>query len=101
ELVFEAQTRYLLEMFVIRAAVSRLHSVSRHLTHATETQSEAFARSLNDDLVSTSDALSRLLVIVAFAALLVLVMAIFSIRSVMRVSRGIVALSGEIGRAHV
>ncbi|GLR52806.1 ATP-binding protein [Shinella yambaruensis] len=93
ERVFEAQTRYLLEMFAIRAAVSRLHSVSRDLSHATETQSEAVARGLNDDLVSTSDALSRLLVIVAFAALLVLVMAIFSIRSVMRVSRGIVALS--------
>ena len=93
ERVFEAQTRYLLEMFSIRAAVSRLHSVSRDLSHATETQSEAVARGLNDDLVSTSDALSRLLVIVAFAALLVLVMAVFSIRSVMRVSRGIVALS--------
>ncbi len=93
ERVFEAQTRYLLEMFAIRAAVSRLHSVSRDLSHATETQSEAVARGLNDDLVSTSDALSRLLVIVAFATLLVLVMAIFSIRSVMRVSRGIVALS--------
>jgi signal transduction histidine kinase len=93
ERIFEAQTRYLLEMFSIRAAVSRLHSVSRDLSHATETQSEAVARSLNDDLASTSAALSRLLVIVAFAALLVLVMAIFSIRSVMRVSRGIVALS--------
>ncbi len=93
ERVFDAQTRYLLEMFSIRAAVAQLHSVSRDLSHATETQSEAVARGLNDDLVSTSDALSRLLVIVAFAALLVLVMAIFSIRSVMRVSRGIVALS--------
>ena len=93
ERVFEAQTRYLLEMFAIRAAVARLHSVSRDLSHATETQSEAVARSLNEDLVSTSDALSRLLVIVAFASLLVLVMATFSIRSVMRVSRGIVALS--------
>lgn len=93
ERVFEAQTRYLLEMFSIRAAVGRLHSVSRDLSHATETQSEAVARGLNEDLVSTSDALSRLLVIVAFAALLVVVMAIFSIRSVMRVSRGIVALS--------
>ena len=93
ERVFEAQTRYLLEMFSIRAAVARLHVVSRDLSHATETQSEAVARSLNEDLVSTSDALSRLLVIVAFAALLVLVMAIFSIRSVMRVSRGIVSLS--------
>nr|WP_202402505.1 ATP-binding protein [Shinella kummerowiae] len=93
ERVFEAQTRYLLEMFSIRAAVARLHSVSRDLSHATETQSEAVARGLNEDLVSTSDALSRLLVIVAVASLLVLVMAIFSIRSVMRVSRGIVALS--------
>ena len=93
ERVFEAQTRYLLEMFSIRAAVARLHVVSRDLSHATETQSEAVARGLNEDLASTSDALSRLLVIVAFAALLVLVMAIFSIRSVMRVSRGIVALS--------
>jgi signal transduction histidine kinase len=93
ERIFEAQTRYLLEMFAIRAAVARLHSVSRDLSHATETQSEAVARGLNEDLVSTSDALSRLLVIVAFASLLVLVMAIFSIRSVMRVSRGIVALS--------
>lgn len=93
ERVFEAQTRYLLEMFAIRAAVSRLHSVSRELSHATETQSEAVALGLNEDLVSTSEALSRLLVIVAVASLLVLVMAIFSIRSVMRVSHGIVALS--------
>ncbi|WVT76942.1 ATP-binding protein (plasmid) [Sinorhizobium chiapasense] len=93
ERVFEAQTQYLLEMFAIRAAVARLHTVSRDLSHATETQSEAVARGLNDDLVSTSDALSRLLVIVAVAALLVLVMAVFSIRSVMRVSRGIVSLS--------
>jgi len=91
--VFEAQTRYLLEMFAIRAAVSRLHTVSRDLSHATETQSEAVARSLSDDLVSTSDALSRILVIVAVASLLVLAMAVVSIRSVMRVSRGIVALS--------
>lgn len=93
ERVFEAQTQYLLEMFAIRAAVSRLHSVSRELSHATETQSEAVARGLNEDLVSTSAELSRLLVIVAVTALLVLVMAIFSIRSVIRVSRGIVALS--------
>ncbi|ANK85775.1 MULTISPECIES: ATP-binding protein [unclassified Rhizobium] len=93
ERVFEAQTRYLLNMFAIRAAVAKLHSVSRDLSHATETQSDAVARQLNDDLLSTSDALSRLLVTVALAFLLVLVMAIFSIRSVMRVSRGIVALS--------
>ncbi|MBY5918539.1 two-component sensor histidine kinase [Rhizobium leguminosarum] len=93
ERVFEAQTRYLLEMFAIRAAVSRLHNVSRDLSHATETQSEAVARNLSDDLVSTSDALSRILVIVAVASLLVLAMAVVSIRSVMRVSRGIVSLS--------
>ncbi|OWV88506.1 histidine kinase [Rhizobium sp. N122] len=93
ERVFEAQTRYLLNMFAIRAAVAKLHAVSRDLSHATETQSDAVARQLNDDLLSTSDALSRLLVTVALAFLLVLVMAIFSIRSVMRVSRGIVALS--------
>ncbi|HEV7320331.1 MAG TPA: ATP-binding protein [Ensifer sp.] len=93
EQVFQAQTHYLLEMFAIRAAVAKLHTVSRGLSHATETQSEAVARGLNDDLALTSDALSRLLVIVAVASLLVLVMAIFSIRSVMRVSRGIVSLS--------
>ncbi|WP_049735476.1 ATP-binding protein [Rhizobium ecuadorense] len=93
ERVFEAQTRYLLNMFAIRAAVAKLHAVSRDLSHATETQSDAVARQLNDDLLSTSDALSRLLVTVGLAFLLVLVMAIFSIRSVMRVSRGIVALS--------
>ncbi|WP_438754955.1 two-component system sensor histidine kinase NtrB [Pararhizobium sp. O133] len=93
ERVFEAQTRYLLEMFSIRAAVSQLHSVSRDLSHATESQSETVAEGLNEDLASTSDALSRLLVIVALASVLVLVMATFSIRSVMRVSRGIVALS--------
>lgn len=91
--VFDAQTRYLLEMFAIRGAVTRLHSVSRDLSHATETQSEAITRSLNADLASTSAALSRLLVIVAVASLLVLAAAILSIRSVMRVSRGIVSLS--------
>ncbi|WP_313617652.1 sensor histidine kinase [Agrobacterium sp.] len=93
ERVFKAQTQYLLEMFAIRASVAKLHTVSRDLSHATETQSDAIARGLNEDLLSTSDALSRLLVIVAFASLLVLVMAVFSIRSVMRVSRGIVTLS--------
>ena len=93
ERIFEAQTQYLLEMFAIRAAVTRLHSVSRALSQATESQSEAIALSLTDDLASTSEALSRLLLTVAVASLLVLVMAIFSIRSVMRVSRGIVALS--------
>ncbi len=93
ERVFDAQTQYLLEMFAIRAEVGRLHSVSRDLSHATETQSEAIAKSLNADLVSTSQSLSRLLLIIAVASLLVLIMAIFSIRSVMRVSRGIVSLS--------
>lgn len=93
ERIFSAQTHYLLEMFEIRAAVARLHSVSRALSQATESQSEAVAQGLTDDLVSTSEALRRLLVTVAAAALLVLLMAVFSIRSVMRVSRGIVALS--------
>ncbi|MBB2712472.1 UNVERIFIED_ORG: signal transduction histidine kinase [Rhizobium etli] len=93
ERIFDAQTQYLLEMFAIRSAVSRLHNVSRDLSHATETQSETVARSLSDDLGSTSDALSRILVIVAVASLLVLAMAVVSIRSVMRVSRGIVSLS--------
>lgn len=93
ERVFKAQTQYLLEMFAIRASVAKLHTVSRDLSHATETQSDAIARGLNEDLLSTSDALSRLLVIVALASFLVLVMAVFSIRSVMRVSRGIVTLS--------
>ncbi|PDT53512.1 MULTISPECIES: ATP-binding protein [Sinorhizobium] len=93
ERVFEAQTRYLLEMFAVRGSVTRLHSASRHLSHATEAQSDAIARSLNEDLASASEALSRLLLTVAAASLLVLLMAIVSIRSVMRVSGGIVALS--------
>ena len=93
ERVFEAQTRYLLEMFAVRGSVTRLHSASRDLSHATEAQSDAIARSLNEDLASASDALSRLLLTVAAASLLVLLMAIVSIRSVMRVSGGIVALS--------
>ncbi|WP_159949422.1 ATP-binding protein [Rhizobium sp. 18065] len=93
EQVFDAQTRYLLEMFAIRASVARLHSVSRELSLATEMQNDAVARALNEDLISTSDALSRLLVIVALASLLVFTMATLSIRSVMRVSRGISNLS--------
>ncbi|TRL41269.1 two-component system sensor histidine kinase NtrB [Rhizobium straminoryzae] len=93
ERVFQAQTQYLLEMFTIRSAVAQLHSVSRDLSHATETQSEAAALRLNDRLSSASDALSRLLAMVALASLLVLVLSIISIRSVMRVSRGITALS--------
>jgi len=93
ERVFQAQTEYLLEMFSIRGAVARLHSVSRDLSHATEMQTEAVARGLNEGLTSASNALSRLLIMVALASLLVLVLATISIRSVMRVSRGIVALS--------
>ncbi|MGV1753610.1 sensor histidine kinase [Agrobacterium sp. CG674] len=93
ERVFEAQTKYLLGMLTIRASVSKLHDVSRDLSHATETQSDAVAQGLNDDLLSTSNALYRLLITVALASLLVLVVAIFSIHSVMRVSRGIVSLS--------
>lgn len=91
--LFEAQTRYLMEMFTIRTAVARLHIVSRDLSHATETQSESVARSLNRNLESASAALRRLLVMVVLASLAVVILAILSIRSVMRVSRGIVDLS--------
>lgn len=93
ERIFTAQTDYLLEMFAIRAAVARLHTVSRELSQATEAQSETVARDLTEDLVSTSNSLNRLLIIVAISSGLVLIMTVFSIRSVMRVSRGIVALS--------
>lgn len=93
ERVFRAQTSYLVEMFAIRGAVARLHSVSRDLSHATETQTYAVAQGLNEGLTSASNALSRLLVMIAMASVVVLVMATVSIRSVMRVSRGIVALS--------
>lgn len=91
--IFDAQTQYLLEMFAIRAAVSRLHTVSRDLSHATETQSEAVAQSLNRNLGSASSALRQLLVMVILASLAVVLLAVLSIRSVMRVSRGIVDLS--------
>jgi signal transduction histidine kinase len=93
ERIFQAQSRYLQEMFAIRSAVARLHQVSRDLSNATETQTDVVTRRLNEDLVAMSNTLSRLLGIVVIASLLVLAMAIFSIRSVMRVSRGIVALS--------
>jgi signal transduction histidine kinase len=93
EQVFEAQTRYLLEMFAIRSAVSRLHAVERDLSRATEMQSAAVTQGLSNDLASTSEALSRLTALVGVAGLLVLAMAAFSIRSAMRASRGIVALS--------
>ncbi|MFN3717982.1 MAG: ATP-binding protein [Rhizobium rhizophilum] len=91
--IFEAQTRYLLEMFTIRASVSRLHTVSRDLSHATETQSETVAGALNRNLESTSSALHQLLVMIVLASLAVVILAILSIRSVMRVSHGIGDLS--------
>ncbi|MBX9468812.1 MAG: PAS-domain containing protein [Rhizobium sp.] len=91
--IFEAQTRYLLEMFTIRASVSRLHTVSRDLSHATETQSETVAGALNRNLESTSSALRQLLVMIVLASLAVVILAILSIRSVMRVSHGIGDLS--------
>lgn len=93
EKVFEAQTQYLLEMFAIQTSVSQLHSVSRNLSHATETQSEVVARRLNEGLTSASSALTRLIVLVAIALMVVVVLSALSIRSVMRVSRGITALS--------
>jgi len=93
ETVFTAQTSYLLEMFSVRSAIARLHTVARELSLATETQSSIVTETLNRDFQSTSATLQRLLVIVVVASLLVLTMAILSIRSVIRVSRGIVSLS--------
>ena len=52
ERVFQSQTSYLVAMFAIRGAVTRLHSVSRDLSHATETQSYAVAQGLNEGPVS-------------------------------------------------
>lgn len=92
--VFEAQTQYLLEMFAIQTAVSKLHAVSRDLSHATETQSEAVAQRLNDGLETASAALTRLMIMVALALIVVLILSTLSIRSVMRVSAGITTLSG-------
>lgn len=91
--IFEAQTRYLLEMFTIRASVSRLHTVSRDLSHATETQSELVAGALNRNLESTSSALRQLLLMIVVASFAVVILAVLSIRSVMRVSHGIGKLS--------
>lgn len=91
--IFEAQTRYLLEMFTIRASVSRLHTVSRDLSHATETQSTFVANALNQNLEATSSALRQLLGMTMIASFAVVILAIVSIRSVMRVSRGIGDLS--------
>jgi signal transduction histidine kinase len=93
ETVFAAQTSYLLEMFGVRSAIARLHTVARELSQATETQSGIVTETLNKDFQSTSETLQRLLVIVVIASLLVLTMAALSIRSVIRVSRGIVSLS--------
>lgn len=91
--IFEAQTRYLLEMFSIRASVSRLHTVSRDLSHATETQSALVASALNQNLKATSSTLRQLLVMIVLASLAIVILAIVSIRSVMRVSHGIGDLS--------
>lgn len=91
--IFEAQIRYLLEMFTIRASVSRLHIVSRDLSHATETQSAFVASALNQNLEATSSALRQLLVMIVLASFAVVILTILSIRSVMRVSHGIGDLS--------
>ncbi|MGQ8633522.1 two-component system sensor histidine kinase NtrB [Agrobacterium sp. DKPNP3] len=91
--VFDAQTQYLLEMFAIQSSVSKLHTVSRNLSHATETQSEAVAHRLTQGLASASAALTRLIVMVAIAFVVVVILSTLSIRSVMRVSKGVTALS--------
>ncbi|MCX2720977.1 ATP-binding protein [Roseibium salinum] len=93
ERVFAAQTDYLLEMFSVRTAIARLHNVARELSQATETQSGIVTQTLNRDFQSTSETLQQLLVIVAAASLLVLTIAVLSIRSAIRVSKGIVSLS--------
>ncbi|MCK7615052.1 sensor histidine kinase [Roseibium sediminicola] len=93
ERVFAAQTRYLMEMFGVRTAIAQLHTIARELSFATETQSERVTQTLNEDFQSTSATLQQLLVIVAAASLLVLTIAALSIRSAIRVSRGIVSLS--------
>ncbi len=91
--VFDAQTQYLLEMFAIQSSVSKLHTVSRTLSRTTETQSGAVAERLTKGLDSASAALTRLIVMVAIAFFIVVILSTLSIRSVMRVSRGITALS--------
>lgn len=97
ERIFDAQTQYLLEMFAIRAAVSRLHSVSRELFACNRDAKRGGGagpqRRPRLDLRCAEPPAGDL----GVAALLVLVMAIFSIRSVMRVSRDIVALSSSMG----
>lgn len=91
--IFAAQTRYLREMFSIRAAITRLHTVSRALSRAVEAQNDSVVRKLGEDVRATSQMLQRLLSIVFATALLMLLIAAFAIRSVMRVSRGIIDLS--------
>ncbi|SHM64652.1 sensor histidine kinase [Roseibium suaedae] len=91
--VFDAQTQYLLEMYAIRSSVVRLNQVARDLSEATETQSEIVTRTLDANIHSASQSLTRFLTVTAFAALLVMIAAILSIRTVMRVSRGIVDLA--------
>ncbi|TCQ23624.1 ATP-binding protein [Rhizobium sp. PP-CC-3G-465] len=91
--IFAAQTRYLREMFSIRAAITRLHTVSRELSLAVELQNDSVVGKLGDDVQAISQMLQRLLSIVFVTALLMLLIAALAIRSVMRVSRGIVDLS--------
>ncbi|KQS75394.1 histidine kinase [Rhizobium sp. Leaf384] len=91
--IFAAQTRYLREMFSIRAAITRLHAVSRELSLAVEAQNDGVVQKLGNDVQAISHMLQRLLSIVVVTALLMLVVAALAIRSVMRVSRGIIDLS--------
>jgi signal transduction histidine kinase len=91
--IFGAQTRYLREMFSVRAAITRLHAVSRELSLAVEAQNDSVVRKLSDDFLTISQTLQRLLTFVFVTALLMLVIAVLAIRSVIRVSRGIVDLS--------
>ncbi|CZT36775.1 sensor histidine kinase [Rhizobium sp. 9140] len=104
--IFAAQTRYLREMFSIRAAITRLHTVSRELSLAVEAQNDSVVRKLGDDVLAISQMLQRLLSIVFVTALLMLIIAALAIRSVMRVSRGIVDLSAGMnalagGQKHI
>ncbi|WP_150522745.1 sensor histidine kinase [Roseibium sediminis] len=96
EAAFQAQNSYLEEMFGVRAAVDGLHKIARELSLATENQSAIVTETLNREFQSTSATLQRLLVIVAVASLLVLTVAILSIRTVTRVSGGIVSLTSGI-----
>ena len=104
--IFAAQTRYLREMFSIRAAITRLHAVSRELSLAVEAQNDSVVQKLGDDVQAISQMLQRLLSIVVVTALLMLIVAALAIRSVIRVSRGIVDLSAGMnalagGQKHI